>query len=79
MAAPVEKKVQAAGWAALVAGFVVAWVVVKVPALAGLADLLQAAIIGLLTAAAAGVAGWLAKHTPRLPSNDQTPRPYRNA
>lgn len=77
MAAPVEKKVQAAGWAALVAGFVVAWVVVKVPALAGLAEPLQAAIVGVLTAVSAGVAGWLARHTPRLPSSDQTPRPYR--
>ena len=77
MAAPVEKKVQAVGWASLVAGFVVAWVVVKVPALAGLADPLQAAIVGVLTAAVAAAAGWLARHTPRLPSNDQTPRPYR--
>lgn len=74
MAAPVEKKVQAAGWAALVAGFAVAWVVVKVPALAGLADPLQAAIVGVLTAGSAGGAGWLARHTPRLPANDQTDR-----
>jgi hypothetical protein len=77
MAAPVEKKVQAASWAALVAAFAVGWVVVKVPFLASLADPLQAAIVGLLTSASAGVAGWLAKHTPRLPSNDQTERTYR--
>jgi hypothetical protein len=63
--APVESKVKAAGWAALVAAFVVAWVVVRVPALAGLSDVLQAGIVAVLTAGSAGVAGWVAKHTPR--------------
>jgi hypothetical protein len=68
MNAPVESKVKASGWAALLAGFVVAYVVTSVPALAGMADLLQALVVGVLTSLAAGVAGWLAKHTPR-PSN----------
>lgn len=65
MNAPVEKKVKAAGWAAAVAAFVVAWVVTEVPALAALAEPLQAAIVAVLTSAAAVAAGWLAKHTPR--------------
>ena len=77
MSAPVERKVQAAGWAALVAGFLVSWAVATVPALSGLADVLQALIVAALTSAAAAVAGWLAKHTPRPPSSDQTARPYR--
>jgi len=77
MSAPVERKVQAAGWAALVAGFLVFWAVATVPALSGLADVLQALIVAALTSAAAAVAGWLAKHTPRPPSSDQTYRPGR--
>lgn len=77
MSAPVERKVAAAGWAALVAAFVVSWLVTSVPALAGMADILQAFIIAALTSAAAAVAGWLAKHTPRPVSNDQTVRPGR--
>jgi hypothetical protein len=75
MAAPIEKKVRAAGWAALVAAFVVGWAVQEVPFLAGAAEPLQAAVVGVLTAVSAGVAGWLARHTPRAPSNDQTVYP----
>ncbi|WP_067483747.1 hypothetical protein [Actinomadura hibisca] len=70
MSAPVEKKVTAATTAAAVASFVVGLLVVKVPALAGLADILQAAIVGVITTALTGVAGWLAKHTPRTPARD---------
>ena len=72
----VETKVQAASWAALVAAFVVGWLVHKAPFLAGMAEPLQAAVVGALTAAAAGVAGWLAKHTPRPPepAADRTER-----
>ena len=68
MSEPVETKVKAAGGAALIAGFVVAYVVTSVPALAGMAEILQALIIAGLTSAAAAVAGWLAEHTPRDPS-----------
>lgn len=77
MSAPVERKVQAAGWTALVSGFVVAWIVTTVPGLSAMADPIQAVIVAGLTSAATWLAGWLAKHTPRPPSNDQTPRPYR--
>jgi uncharacterized membrane protein (DUF441 family) len=77
VSAPVEKKVQAAGWSALVAGFAVAWVVQEVPFLAAAAEPLQAAVVGALTAAAAGVAGWLARHTPRPAGSDRTERPSR--
>ncbi|WP_141579645.1 holin [Actinomadura sp. WMMA1423] len=68
MSAPVEAKVKTQSLATLVAGFVVAWVVVKVPALAGLADVLQAVIIGGIATAVGAVTGWLTKHTPRAPS-----------
>ncbi len=80
MSAPVETKVKAAGWTALVAGFVVAYVVGAVPALSGLADLFQSLIIAALSSGAAAVAGWLASHTPRPPavaaSEDGTYKPY---
>jgi hypothetical protein len=71
--APMEKKVSAAGWTALVAGFLVSWVVTAVPGLAVLASPLQAVIVAALTSAAAFVAGWLANHTPRPGDNPPVP------
>ncbi len=67
MSAPVESKVKAASWAAAVASFAVAWLVVQAPFLASLADPLQAALVAAITTAATAVAGWIAKHTPRGP------------
>jgi hypothetical protein len=71
--APMEKKVAAAGWTALVAGFLVSWIVTTVPGLASLAGPLQAVIVAALTSAAAFVAGWLARHTPRPGDNPAPP------
>jgi hypothetical protein len=65
MNAPVESKVKAAGWAALVAAFVVSYVITLVPGLSTVAEPIQAAIVAVLTSGAAYVAGWLAKHTAR--------------
>lgn len=64
-----ERKVIAASWAATIAAFVVGWVVLKVPGLASLAGPLQALIVSALTGAAAWVAGWMAKHSPRTPAS----------
>ncbi|MCP2341487.1 hypothetical protein [Actinomadura rupiterrae] len=66
MAATVETKVTAATGASLLAGFVVGWLVLKLPALSSLAAPLQAFITALITAGFTFVAGWLAKHTPRV-------------
>jgi hypothetical protein len=68
-----EKKVSAAGWTTLVAGFVVSWIVTTVPGLASLAGPLQAVIVAGLTSAAAFVAGWIASHTPRPGDNPVPP------
>lgn len=65
---PMETKVKAASLASAVASFVVGLLVIKVPALAGAADLLQAAVIGAVTTLGTAAAGWLAAHTPRHPS-----------
>jgi cytochrome bd-type quinol oxidase subunit 1 len=67
MSAPVETKVKAASGAALVAGFIVGVIVLKVPGLSGLSEILQAAIVSVITTTATAVAGWCAKHTPRQP------------
>lgn len=67
MSAPVETKVKAASTAALIAAFVVGWLVLKVPALSGVAEPLQAALVAVITSAAAAVSGYVAKHTPRRP------------
>lgn len=67
MSAPVETKVTAASFGALVAGFLVGWIVLEAPALAPLADPLQAAIAAAVTSGVTFVFGWLAKHTPRPP------------
>ncbi|MGI5169868.1 hypothetical protein ACQEU3_46685 [Spirillospora sp. CA-253888] len=67
MSAPVESKVTAASVGALVGGFLVGWIVLEVPALAGLADPLQAAIAAAVTSGVTFALGWLAKHTPRPP------------
>lgn len=68
MSAPVEAKVKAASLASLIAGFVVGWVVLKVPGLEGASEPLQAGIVAVITAASTGAAGWLARHTPRPPT-----------
>src|SRR5690606_27078153 len=46
---PMETKVKAASLASAVGSFVVALLVLKVPALAGAADLIQAAVVGAVT------------------------------
>jgi hypothetical protein len=75
MSAPVETKVKAASVASLVSTFIVAWFVYKAPGLASLADPIQAVIVGAFASASTWAAGWLAKHSPRPVSNDQTARP----
>lgn len=70
---PTERKVAAASWAATVATFVVGWIVLAVPGLSGLAGPLQALIVAVLTGLAAWVSGWMARHSPRTPSNSSTP------
>lgn len=65
MAEPVETKVKAAGGTALLAGFLVSYLVVSAPWLSGLAGPLQAVIIAALTSASTYGAGYRAKHTPR--------------
>lgn len=67
MSAPVERKVKSQGLATLIAAFVVGWIVIRVPAFAGLADILQALIVGVIASGVGAVTGWLTKHTPRLP------------
>lgn len=67
--APMEAKVVAASGAALIAGFVVSWIVFKAPGLRSMADPLQAALSALITAAVTAAVGWMAKHTPR-PGDD---------
>lgn len=67
MSAPVETKVKAATLASTVASFVVGLLVLKVPALEGAADVLQAGIVGAVTTLGTWAAGWLAAHTPRSP------------
>lgn len=62
--APVETKVAAASTTALVAAFVIGWVGTAVFH-GAVPDWLIGAIDGAVTAAAAFVAGWLAKHTTR--------------
>lgn len=76
MSAPVERKVQASSLATLVTAFVTYLIITNVPFLADQSTLVQGLVGGLVTGAFAFVAGWLAKHTPRSPSNDQTVRPY---
>jgi len=65
MSAPVETKVNAASLAAAVAAFAVSYLVLAIPALSSFADPIQAVLIALLTSAAAWLAGWWAKHSPR--------------
>lgn len=62
---PVETKVKAAASTALVAAFVVAWVVHVVPGLKAAAEPLQDAVTAVIASGLAWLAGWLAKHTPR--------------
>ncbi|MEV4256154.1 hypothetical protein AB0J52_23600 [Spirillospora sp. NPDC049652] len=77
MAAPIETKVTAATGASLVAGFIVGWLVLKLPALSSMAEPLQALVTALITSAITFAAGWLAKHTPRpdlaAPAGGQSP------
>ncbi|MCP2339152.1 hypothetical protein [Actinomadura rupiterrae] len=61
----VEGKVVAASSAALVAAFIVGWVVHVLPGLSGLAEPLQAAVTALIVAGLTFAGGWLARHTPR--------------
>jgi hypothetical protein len=77
MSAPVERKVQAASLTTLVIGFITYEIVTNVPFLADQSTLVQGIVGSAVTTAFAFVAGWLARHTPRLPSNDQTFRPGR--
>ena len=65
---PIETKVKAASLASALGSFVVALIVLKVPALAGAADLIQAAVVGAVTTLSTAAAGWLAAHTPRHPN-----------
>lgn len=67
MSAPVETKVKAATSATLAAAFATSWIVHAVPGLSGLADPIQAVIVGALSSASAAAAGWLARHTYRSP------------
>lgn len=62
---PIEQKVTAASTAALIASFIVGLIVLQVPALSGLASVLQAAIVAVITTGFTAAAGWLAHHTPR--------------
>jgi hypothetical protein len=71
--APMEAKVVAAGWTALVASFIVSWIVTAVPGLSSMGSLLQSLIVAALTSAAAFIAGWLARHTPRPGDNPPAP------
>ncbi|TYK47146.1 holin [Actinomadura decatromicini] len=65
---PMETKVKAAGFASVLASFVVAVAVTKAPVLAGASEYLHAAIITAITGAGTTAAGWLAAHTPRHPN-----------
>lgn len=71
MAAPIETKVKAATAAAAIAAFITGWIVLKVPALAGLNDAIEAVLLGVVTAIFTAVAGWWAKHTPRPASRSE--------
>jgi hypothetical protein len=77
MSAPVERKVQAASLTTLVVTFITYEIVTSVPFLSDQSTLVQGLVGGAVTSALAFVAGWLAKHTPRPASNDQTFRPGR--
>lgn len=68
MSAPVERKVKTQSLATLVAAFIVGWIVIKAPAFSGLADVLQALIVGVISAGVGAVTGWLTKHSPRRPT-----------
>lgn len=77
--APVEAKVVAATSMSAAAGFVVSLLVTVLPGLSQMAPLLQAAVIALLTAGSTFLAGYLAKHTPRLgdkPASPTVPSPH---
>jgi len=65
MSAPIETKVTAASTTALITAFIVGWIGTAVFHGSAVPDWLVGAIDGAVTAAAAFVAGWLAKHTPR--------------
>jgi hypothetical protein len=77
MSAPVERKVQAASLTTLVVLFVTYEIVTNVPFLSGQTTLVQGLVTSAVTTAFTFLAGWLAKHTPRTPANDQTFRPGR--
>ncbi|WP_034485005.1 hypothetical protein [Actinomadura oligospora] len=66
MATPIETKVTAASGTSLVAGFVVGWLVLKLPALSSMAVPLQALVTAAITTGFTFLAGWLARHTPRI-------------
>ncbi len=68
MSAPVEAKVKYATWAAAVASLIVGYVVLHVPALKDLSEYMQIGLVTALTTLGTYVAGYWAKHTPRLPS-----------
>lgn len=71
MSAPVETKVVAAGGTALVGGFIVSWLGTAV--FHGVVPDVVAGIVEAgVTALAAFVAGWLAKHTARPSDNPST-------
>lgn len=77
MSAPVERKVQASSLTALVVTFLTYEIITNVPFLSGQSTLVQGLVGGAVTSGLAFLAGWLAKHTPRPASNDQTVRPGR--
>lgn len=60
-----ETKVKAAGFAGALASFVVTLLVLQAPVLAGAADVLQAALVSVVTTLGTVATGWLAAHTPR--------------
>lgn len=62
--APVERKVAAAGGTALVVGFIVNWLGTAVFH-GAVPDVVAGIVEAGVTAGAAFVVGWLARHTPR--------------
>jgi hypothetical protein len=67
--APIEKKVKASSvltYLASLAGLAVLGAVTDDPSLiSGMPDALEPFVLALVPAAAAGIAGWAAPHTPR--------------
>jgi hypothetical protein len=65
VSAPVEKKVTAAGAAALVTAFAMTFVLKAVPALSALNDVIEAAILAVVTSGITWFVAFWTKHTAR--------------